>query len=96
MNVGDRITLTDTAVAGANKRTKHVDFDWTGREGVIVKRHSRGVLFGVLWDGRTSIDWWPEKTLVVIEPGPVVEIPARVRPLPLKVRRIRRGRRAVV
>jgi hypothetical protein len=71
MKAGDHVRLTDQTAAQMAKRgnwRSKSKVDWAARTGVVVRRQLYGDrLIGVQWKGLSSIDWWRERLLVVIE-----------------------------
>lgn len=71
MKVGDHVRLADHAAAQMashrNWKSK-VKINWPARRGVVVKRQLYGEhLVGVLWKGRSSVDYWRQQLLVVVD-----------------------------
>lgn len=71
MKVGDHVRLSDDAAAHMAKRRNWrstAKVNWAVRTGTVVIRQQFGEhMIGVLWDGRSSIDYWREQLLVVVE-----------------------------
>jgi hypothetical protein len=68
MKIGDRVVLSDQV---AKNWAAHKDWrcsrtvDWFNRQGTVKKISAAGRA-GVLWDGRTSLDWWPVEKFRVL------------------------------
>jgi len=78
LKVGDRVRLAEHVAARlaarARGRTpKHGEVNcWFTREGTIAKKGGaksvNSDLYGVLWDGRRSLDWWNSVALELRRP----------------------------
>ena len=82
MMVGDRVRLTDRAAATMAKNTHRSNtdkrHDWYLRRGTVEKITAHGRHCGIKWDDRTSLDWFPEYALQLIEqplPNPPASTP---------------------
>jgi hypothetical protein len=69
MQIGDRVTLTSETVkgtlVGATGRRRRID--WNNRQGTVMSVGTFTHSVGVLWEGRRSWDYWPDRALRVIE-----------------------------
>ena len=64
---GDRVKLTrhmaETMAKDLAPHNRKRKFDWSHRTGTVVRDPHYGDQITIKWDGRKSLDQWPEKAL---------------------------------
>jgi hypothetical protein len=66
MKIGDHVMLTERMAAAIEKTRAahgHLPLGWKERRGIIKRVRKPGGIFGVMWEGRRTLDWLAPKAL---------------------------------
>jgi hypothetical protein len=69
VEIGDRVRLSGRVARVMMRRKQRTGPDWLRRRGVVRTKTQFLDTVGVVWEGRQSVDPWPQAALVRVQGG---------------------------